>query len=119
MFLRSLVAAFVLLVAGVSCQADTLSQHTAFIGTNNGTGYFGQGFVVGGTGSYNNITFSFLSPAGSIYAVGNAYLFTAPYTANPSGLNAANYLASVAASAGAYTFAPIVDADRRPDVLSL
>ena len=99
MFLRSLAAALVLLVAGVSCRADTLSQHTAYIGTNNGTGYFGQGFVVGGTGSYNNITFSFLSPAGSIYAVGNAYLFATPYTANPSGLSTANALATVAASA--------------------
>lgn len=91
--------------------ADVLAGHTANPGGNfdSGTGYYGQGFTVSGTGTFDNVTFSFLSATGTPYAIGTGYLFTSPYAGTPSGLASSSYLGSAVASGNIYTFSPSLD----------
>jgi hypothetical protein len=103
MRLRLLVAAAVMVSASLSARADTLSQYTAGTAGDSG-GYYGQGFAVSGSGTYNNIAFSFLSSAGAPFAQGTAYIFSSPYTGTPADLASAASLASGAATGNAYDF---------------
>lgn len=106
MRLTHLISA-VLFLSTLVCHADTLDQQTS--GTNpNASGFFGQNFVVTGSGSYTDITFSFYAyPSTSTpYALGVGYLFSSPYSGTPAGLSSAadNLLGSAAAINGAYSF---------------
>ena len=105
MRLVSRLALLCLAAASVCARADVLSQATdgPFV---NYAPYIGQSFTAAGTGSYTHITFNFYTPGGTAFAAGTGYLFSAPYTGTPSGLNALdpNLLGTAAASGGTYDF---------------
>lgn len=108
MRLQSFVAALGLLVASVAARADVISDCTN--GPSDATNlpyYFGQEFLVGGSGSFDNISFNFITPTGSAYAIGTGYLYsTLPYDVTPDDLSStsADLIGTAVASDGVYTF---------------
>ena len=95
-------------VANRNAHADTLASFTAGTGTN-ANGYFGQPFTLSGSGSFNAITFNFLTPTTALpYAIGTGYLFTQPFLGPPAALGFGNNLpfASTTAANGQYAFDP-------------
>lgn len=106
MRLKFVYAAIVMLMASLSAHADTLASYTGGVGTG-AAGYWGQSFVVSGSGSYKNITFDFLSTSGTPLAAGTGYLFSSVYTGTVAGLSSAtaNLVGTAASSGGFYNFA--------------
>ena len=94
--------------APLSACASTLDSNKGGTSSNGANDFVGESFLVSGTGSYNNITFSFLSPTNTPFASGTGYLFSSAYTGTPSGLSTAttNLLGTAASGAGMYSFAP-------------
>lgn len=90
--------------------ASTLASDTGGPATNN-AGYFGQSFTVGGSGTFDDITFNYYTGSLAPYAIGTGYLFSTAYTGTPTGLSSSDpgYLGSVAASGGTYSFASSLD----------
>ena len=87
-------------------RADSLSTSTVQGGATSVTAYGGQAFTVSGTGSYNNITFSFLNSNGSSVAGGTGYLFSSAFNGTPGQLSASatNLLGTAVAANGLYSF---------------
>lgn len=105
MRLQSIVVALGFLSFGVAARADVISESTSGIGVNLAA-YYGESFTVGGTGSYADITFNYLSPTSTPYAIGTAYLFSASYSGTPDGLSSAtaDLLGTAVAVDGVYRF---------------
>ena len=103
MRIRLFVTAIAMIAASVAAQADTLSTFTASNGVETG-GFFGQAFTVSGTGTFTDITFSFLKFDDAASASGTGYIFASEYSGTPAGLGSSDYLASGTASGDAYDF---------------
>ncbi len=101
---------FSLALLGLSCHAmyaDTLASYAPAGYTNLAPNYLGEAFAISGTGTFNNITFNFLTQTGANYAIGTGFLLSQAYTGAPGTLSSATagYLGSAAASGNVYTFA--------------
>ncbi len=89
--------------------AENISVPVNFV-TSNGLGAsYGQTFTLTGTGTFTNVTFNFFqgSAAAPIpYALGTAFLLSAPYTGTAAGLSSgtAGYLGQAVAAGGFYSF---------------
>ena len=104
-----------ILVAAAVCAVSLSAHATTLASASGGTGfatfpYAGQSFAVTGTGLFDDITFNFYAypNTSTPFAMGNGYLFAAPYTGTPAGLNSgdAGLLGMATSSGGVYTFAP-------------
>jgi len=106
----SIVAALFASLCFISAHADTVASFTIDTTSIGGPNYLGESFFAGGFGTFDNIAFNFFAPTGADYAVGTGYLFSAPYTGTPSGLNTSGpgFLGSAVAADGVYTFSPTV-----------
>ena len=93
--------------ATLNAHASTLDSHTGGTSATGTNDFIGESFLVSGTGLYNNIIFSFLTPTNTPYASGTGYLFSSAYTGTASGLSTAttNLLGAASSGAGAYSFA--------------
>jgi hypothetical protein len=113
MRVKLFVAGLSLLSICVTARAATLSSYPPEAGVSNPANYLGEEFVVNGSGAYDQIVFNFLTMAGSDLASGTGYLLSQAYTGSPSGLSSSTpgFIASTAASAEQYTFAPVVTLD--------
>jgi len=109
MRIQSFAAAASLLISSLVAHADVISKSTSGPYTNVAA-YVGQSFLVYGTGTYDDISFNFISPTSSPYALGTGYLFSTPYTGSPADLSATTtgLLGTAVASDGLYTFSPSV-----------
>ena len=100
----SFVTALIVLVA-LNARADTLASNTAG-GAGAAAGYAGQSFLVGETGTYSGVTFTFLGFGGTPAAVGTGFLFSQEYVGNPASLSSSSVglIGSATAVGGLYSF---------------
>jgi len=106
--MRFLLFAVILTGMGAlsSLRASIITQETAGTLPNNRP-FYGQSFTTPAGGPWNNVTFNFLTPTATPYAIGAAYIFTSAYSGTPSGLSSSSFLAeSTSISAGQWVFDP-------------